>query len=66
MMQQKNKNHQNQESIDKKMDFLVQFPSHLPRWGHLVQKTRAKNSHVWAPDSFKKILIIGRQCAVLP
>jgi hypothetical protein len=51
-MGQKTKNHQNQESIDKKMAFLVQSPSHLPRWVHLVQKTQAKNSHAWAPLKF--------------
>ena len=25
------------------------FPSHIPRWVWFVQKTRAKNSHAWAP-----------------
>ncbi len=48
-MQQKTKHHQNQESIDKKIYFLVQSPSQLPRWVHLVQKKQAKNSHAWAP-----------------
>jgi hypothetical protein len=48
-MQQKINNHQNQESIDKKCFFLVQSLSHLPRWVHLVQKSRAKNSHAWSP-----------------
>ncbi len=33
----------------KKIDFLVQSLSHIPRWGCLVQKTRAKTSHAWAP-----------------
>jgi hypothetical protein len=48
-MRQKTKNHQNQGSIDKKFDFFHQSPTHIPRWVHLVQKTRAKNSHAWAP-----------------
>ncbi len=46
---QKTKNIRNQGSYDKKMDFLVQSLSHIPRWVRLVQKTRAKNSHAWAP-----------------
>ncbi len=48
-MRQKTKNQQNQGSIDKKFDFFHQSPTHIPRWVHLVQKTRAKNSHAWAP-----------------
>jgi hypothetical protein len=48
-MRQKTKNHQNQGSIDKKFDFFPQSPTHIPRWVHLVQKTRAKKSHAWAP-----------------
>jgi hypothetical protein len=48
-MRQKTKNRQNQGSIDKKFDFFHQSLSHIPRWVHLVQKTRAKNSHAWAP-----------------
>jgi hypothetical protein len=32
-----------------KKNFFVLFPSPLPRWVGLVQKTRAKNSHAWAP-----------------
>jgi hypothetical protein len=44
-MRQKTKNDRNA----KKMFFLVLFPSPLPRWVRLVQKTRAKNSHAWAP-----------------
>jgi hypothetical protein len=48
-MRQKTKNHQNQGSIDKKFDFFPQSLGHIPRWVHLVQKTRAKNSHAWAP-----------------
>jgi hypothetical protein len=50
-MRQKTKNIRNQGSYDKKMDFLVQSLSHIPRWVRLVQKTRAKNSHAWAPLS---------------
>ena len=48
-MRQKTKNYQNQGSIDKKFDFFPQSPTHIPRWVYLVQKTRAKNSHAWAP-----------------
>ncbi len=48
-MRQKTKNHQDQGSLDKKFDFFPQSLSHIPRWVHLVQKTRAKNSHAWAP-----------------
>jgi hypothetical protein len=48
-LRQKTKNYQNQEPTDKKIKFFPQFLSHLPRWVHLVQKTRAKNSHAWAP-----------------
>ncbi len=50
-MRQKTQNHQNQGSIDKKFDFFTQSLTHIPRWVHLVQKTRAKNSHAWAPLS---------------
>ncbi len=48
-MRQKTKNHQNQGPIEKKFDFFPQSLTHIPRWVHLVQKTRAKNSHAWAP-----------------
>jgi hypothetical protein len=48
-MRQKTKNNPNQGSNAKKNFFLVLFPSPLPRWVRLVQKTRAKNSHAWAP-----------------
>jgi hypothetical protein len=50
-MRQETKNIRNQKSYDKKMDFLVQSLSHIPRWVRLVQKMRAKNSHAWAPLS---------------
>ncbi len=48
-MRQKTKNNRNQGSNAKKIFFLVLFPSPLPRWVRLVQKTRAKNYHAWAP-----------------
>jgi hypothetical protein len=48
-MRQKTKNVRNQGSNHKKMDILVQSLSHIPRWVRLVQKTRLKNSHAWAP-----------------
>ncbi len=56
-MRRKTKNHQNQGSIDKKFDFFPQSPTHIPRWVHLVQKTRAKNSYAWAPLSCQQSYI---------
>ncbi len=53
-MRQKTENVRNQGSNDKKMDFLVQSLSHIPRWVRLVQKTRAKKFHAWAPLRFFK------------
>jgi hypothetical protein len=50
-MRQKPKNDRNQGSNAKKFFFWVLFPSPLPRWVRLVQKTQAKNSHAWAPLS---------------
>ncbi len=70
-MRQKTKNHQTQGSIDKKFDFFPQSLSHIPRWVYLVQKTRAKNSHAWAPLSWlteenngkgKKVNTAGWRC----
>ncbi len=55
-MRQKTKNHQNQGSIDRKFDFFPQSLTHIPRWVHLVQKTRAKNSDAWAPLIEGKLL----------
>ncbi len=55
-MRQKTKNYQNQGSTDKKFDFFPQSLSHIPRWVHLVQKTRAKNSHAWAPLRVLRVL----------
>jgi hypothetical protein len=34
--------------MKKKKYFLDQSPSRLPRWVHVVRKTRAENSHAWA------------------
>jgi hypothetical protein len=48
-MRQKTKNDRNQGSNAKKTFFLVLCSSPLPRWVRLVQKTRAKHSHAWAP-----------------
>jgi hypothetical protein len=48
-MRKKTINFLNQGSFDKKIDFFPQTLSHIPRWVHLEQKTRAKNSHAWAP-----------------
>ncbi len=48
-MRQKTINLRNQGSFDKKIDFFPQTLSHIPRWIRLEQKTRAKNSHAWAP-----------------
>ncbi len=55
-MRLKTKNVRNQGSNDKKMYFLVQSLSHIPRWVCLVQKTRAKNSHMWTPYRMQKIV----------
>ncbi len=46
-MRQKTINLRNQGSFDK--IFFPQSLSCIPRWVRLVQKTRAKNSHAWAP-----------------
>ncbi len=48
-MRQKTINLRNQGSFDKKIVFFPQTLSHIPRWVRFVQKTRAKNSHAWAP-----------------
>jgi hypothetical protein len=48
-MRQKTKKHRNQRLLDKKFRFCSQSRRHMPRWVPLVQKTRAKNSHAWAP-----------------
>jgi hypothetical protein len=50
-MRQKTKNYRIRGSNAKKILFLFYFPSHIPIWVRLVQKTRAKNSHAWAPLS---------------
>ncbi len=42
-----------------KNDFLFESLIHLPRLVHLVQKTRAKNSHAWAPLKGPKREIFG-------
>ena len=48
-MRQKTKNYRIRGSNDQKFFFLFYFPSHIPIWVWFVQKTRAKNSHAWAP-----------------
>jgi hypothetical protein len=48
-MRQKTKNYRIRGSNAKKKFFLFYFPSHIPIWVLFVQKTRAKNSHAWAP-----------------
>jgi hypothetical protein len=57
-MRQKTINLRNQGSFDKKIDFFPQTLSHIPRWVRFVQKTRAKNSHAWAP--LTNFLILGQ------
>jgi hypothetical protein len=37
---------------------------YLPRWVHLVQKTRAKNSHAWAPLNLKFFVFQRCICGV--
>jgi hypothetical protein len=48
-MRQKTKNYRIRGSNAQKILFLFYFPSHIPIWVWFVQKTRAKNSHAWAP-----------------
>ncbi len=48
-MRQKTKKHRNLRSVDNKFRFFSQSRRHMARWVRLVQKTRAKNSHAWAP-----------------
>ncbi len=48
-MRQKTQKHRNQGSIEKKNRFFLQSLCHIPRWVCLVQKTRLKKSHAWAP-----------------
>ena len=50
-MRQKTKNYRIRGSNAQKIFFLFYFPSHIPIWVWFVQKTRAKNSHAWAPLS---------------
>jgi hypothetical protein len=47
-MRQKTKNHQNQGPVDKK-SILFHSLSQITQMGSLSAKTRAKNSHAWAP-----------------
>jgi hypothetical protein len=54
-MRQKNKNYRIKGSYAKKFLFFFYFPSHIPKWVRLVQKTRAKNSHAWAPLTARDI-----------
>ena len=48
-MRQKSKNYQIKGSNAQKIFIFFYFPSHIPIWVWFVQKTRAKNSHAWAP-----------------
>ncbi len=63
-MRQKTKNHRNQGSFDKKFDFFLQTLSHIARWVRFVQKTRAKNSHAWAP--LKKLFHLSVKLRFMP
>ncbi len=58
-MRQKTINLRNQGSFDLKIDLLSQTLSHIPRWVRLEQKTRAKNSHAWAPLKYTVYLGFG-------
>ena len=64
-MQQKTINLRNQGSFDKKIDFFSQTLSHIPRWVRLEQKTRAKNSHAWAPLKVPKREIFLTELIIL-
>jgi hypothetical protein len=48
-MRQKTKNYRIKGSNAKNFFLFFYFPSHIPIWVWFVQKTRAKNSHAWAP-----------------
>jgi hypothetical protein len=48
-MRQKTKNYRIKGSNAKFFFLFFNFPSHIPIWVWFVQKTRAKNSHAWAP-----------------
>jgi hypothetical protein len=48
-MRQKTKNYRIKGSNAKIFLKFFYFPSHIPIWVWFVQKTRAKNSHAWAP-----------------
>ncbi len=48
-LRQKTKNYRIRGSNAQKIFLLFYFPSHIPIWVWFVQKTRAKNSHAWAP-----------------
>jgi hypothetical protein len=67
-MRQKTINLWNQGSFEKKFDFFPQTLGHTPRWVRLVQKTRAKNSHAWAPliqGEKNKKFVIAKQKHVI-
>jgi hypothetical protein len=57
-MRQKTQSHRNQGSIDKKIRFFLQSLRHISRWVRVVQKTRSKNSHAWAP--LRKDFVMAR------
>jgi len=66
-MRQKTKNYRIRGSNAQKIFILFYFPSHIPIWVWFVQKTRAKNSHAWAPlmdpDTDPAIFVIDLQDA---
>jgi len=57
-MRQKTKNYRIRGSNAQKIFLLFYFPSHIPIWVWFVQKTRAKNSHAWAPLNCLKMVSV--------
>jgi hypothetical protein len=64
-MRQKTKNYRIRGSNAQKIFFLFYFPSHIPIWVWFVQKTRAKNSHAWAPLKVPKREIFVTELIIL-
>ncbi len=65
-MRHKTINIRNHGSFDKKFDSFSQTLSHIPRRVRKVQKTRAKNSHAWAPLKFSIFFLFPCQDSTGP
>ncbi len=64
-MRQKTKIYRIKGSNAKKNFLFFYFPSHIPIWVWFVQKTRAKNSHAWAPLKVPKREIFVTELYIL-